>query len=133
MGRFSTEQLDDYAATFDRDGIVVLRRHFPKATLLAWRDGRLPLHAITMELGDVMIRDVRALHRGTPNRTELPRPMVVIGYSRSWYFRPEVRIDVPDAVYQQLAPRAKCLLRHMPRVNELDNACAPEQYRKFAY
>ncbi|MBB5508233.1 hypothetical protein HDG35_004514 [Paraburkholderia sp. JPY681] len=32
-----------------------------------------------MELGDVMIRDVRALHRGTPNRTEAPRPMVVIG------------------------------------------------------
>ncbi|MEM5294561.1 phytanoyl-CoA dioxygenase family protein [Burkholderia sp. JPY481] len=263
MGRFSTEQLDDYAATFERDGMVVLRQHFPKATLLAWRDafapllqqqiaaqatavrgesrhyvtlpftgvfadqsifcdpdvlgivervagddpvmcqlatdtplngstyqeihrdtpalfdgeaetpsfqlavnfplcdvtlengpfettlgthrmraedalnawrdGRLPLHAITMELGDVMIRDVRALHRGTPNRTELPRPMVVIGYSRSWYFRPEVRIDVPDSVYQQLAPRAKRLLRHMPRVGELDNAFAPEQYRKFAY
>ncbi|MGF6673690.1 phytanoyl-CoA dioxygenase family protein [Paraburkholderia tuberum] len=263
MGRFSTEQLDNYAVTFERDGMVVLRQHFPKTTLLAWRDafapllqqqiaaqatavrgenrhyitlpftgvfadqsifcdpdvlgivervagddpvmcqlgtdtplngstyqevhrdtpalfdgeaetpsfqlavnfplcdvtlengpfettlgthrmraedalnawrdGRLPLHAITMELGDVMIRDVRSLHRGTPNRTALPRPMVVIGYSRSWYFRPEVHIDVPGAVYQQLAPRAKRLLRHMPRVSELDNASAPEQYRKFAY
>ncbi|MGF6542689.1 phytanoyl-CoA dioxygenase family protein [Paraburkholderia youngii] len=263
MGRFSTEQLDDYAATFERDGMVVLRQHFPKATLLAWRDafapllqqqiaaratavrgenrhyvtlpftgvfadqsifcdpdvlgivervagddpvmcqlatdtplngstyqeihrdtpalfdgeaetpsfqlavnfplcdvtlengpfettlgthrmrsddalnawrdGRLPLHAITMELGDVMIRDVRALHRGTPNRTDLPRPMVVIGYSRSWYFRPEVRIDVPEAVDAQLTSRAKRLLRHMPRVSELDKAGAPEQYRKFAY
>ncbi|MGF6552443.1 phytanoyl-CoA dioxygenase family protein [Paraburkholderia youngii] len=263
MGRFSTEQLDDYAATFERDGMVVLRQHFPKATLLAWcdafapllqqqiaaratavrgenrhyvtlpftggfadqsifcdsdvlgivervagddpvmcqlatdtplngstyqeihrdtpalldgeaetpsfqlavnfplcdvtlengpfettlgthrmrsddalnawRDGRLPLHAITMELGDVMIRDVRALHRATPNRTDLPRPMVVIGYSRSWYFRPEVRIDVPEAVDAQLTSRAKRLLRHMPRVSELDKAGAPEQYRKFAY
>ncbi|NVH77912.1 phytanoyl-CoA dioxygenase [Paraburkholderia sp. JPY432] len=101
--------------------------------LNAWRDGRLPLHAITMELGDVMIRDVRALHRGTPNRTDLPRPMVVIGYSRSWYFRPEVHIDVPEAVYAQLTSRAKRLLRHMPRVSELDKAGAPEQYRKFAY
>ncbi|MEX3791005.1 phytanoyl-CoA dioxygenase family protein [Paraburkholderia sp. BR14374] len=263
MGRFSTEQLDDCAATFERDGIVVLRQHFPKATLLAWRDafapllqqqiaaratavrgenrhyvtlpftgvfadqsifcdpdvlgivervagddpvmcqlatdtplngstyqeihrdtpalfdgeaetpsfqlavnfplcevtlengpfettlgthrmrsddalnawrdGHLPLHAITMELGDVMIRDVRALHRGTPNRTDLPRPMVVIGYSRNWYFRPEVHIDVPEAVYAQLTSRAKRLLRHMPRVSELDKAGAPEQYRKFAY
>lgn len=32
-----------------------------------------------------MIRDVRALHQGTPNNTAAPRPMVVIGYSRSWY------------------------------------------------
>jgi ectoine hydroxylase-related dioxygenase (phytanoyl-CoA dioxygenase family) len=101
--------------------------------LKAWREGRLPLHSITMELGDVMIRDVRALHRGTPNRTDVPRPMAVIGYSRSWYFRPEVHIDVPDAVYQQLTSRAKRLLRHMPRVRELDDGSAPEQYRKFAY
>ncbi|WP_256702240.1 phytanoyl-CoA dioxygenase family protein [Burkholderia sp. SRS-W-2-2016] len=101
--------------------------------LQAWRDGRAPLHAITMELGDVMIRDVRALHRGTPNRTDEPRPMVVIGYSRSWYFRPEVRIDVPNGVYDQLSARAKRLLRHMPRVAEPDGGATPEQYRKFAY
>ncbi|MGF6918754.1 hypothetical protein OKW28_002927 [Paraburkholderia sp. 40] len=36
--------------TFERDGMVVLRQHFPKTTLLASRDGRLPLRAITMEL-----------------------------------------------------------------------------------
>jgi ectoine hydroxylase-related dioxygenase (phytanoyl-CoA dioxygenase family) len=99
----------------------------------AWREGGLPLHAIAMELGDVMIRDVRALHRGTPNRTDEPRPMVVIGYSRSWYFRPEVHIDVPAAVYDQLPARAKRLLRYMPRVEQLDNGATPEQYRKFAY
>jgi ectoine hydroxylase-related dioxygenase (phytanoyl-CoA dioxygenase family) len=99
----------------------------------AWREGRLPLHAIPMELGDVMIRDVRALHRGTPNRTGEPRPMVVIGYSRSWYFRPEVHIDVPMTVFDNLGPRAKRLLRYMPRVDRLDGALAPEQYQKFAY
>ncbi|MBB5508231.1 hypothetical protein [Paraburkholderia atlantica] len=43
MGHFSTEQLDDYAATFERDGMVVLRQHFPKATLLGWRDAFAPL------------------------------------------------------------------------------------------
>jgi hypothetical protein len=59
--------------------------------------------------------------------------MVVIGYSRSWYFRPEVHIDVPVAVDEQLSPRAKRLLRHMPRVDQADGASAPEQYRKFAY
>lgn len=99
----------------------------------AWREGRLPLHAIPMELGDVMIRDVRALHRGTPNHTDLPRPMVVIGYSRSWYFRPEVHIDVPVDVYQQLSARAKRLLRYMPRVEKIDPGHSTEHYQKFAY
>jgi hypothetical protein len=86
-----------------------------------------------MELGDVMVRDVRALHRGTPNRTDQPRPMVVIGYSRSWYFRPEVHIDVPADADERLSLRAKRLLRYMPRVDRLDVARAPEAYQKFAY
>jgi hypothetical protein len=86
-----------------------------------------------MELGDVMIRDVRALHRGTPNTTDEPRPMVVIGYSRSWYFRPEVHIDVPVDVEARLSARAKRLLRYMPRVAALEDPHGPETYQKFAY
>jgi ectoine hydroxylase-related dioxygenase (phytanoyl-CoA dioxygenase family) len=89
--------------------------------------------AITMELGDVMIRDVRALHRGTPNLTQAPRPMVVIGYSRSWYFRPEVKIDVPENVFQSLSARGKRLLRYMPRVDNVEAVAAGESYTKFAY
>jgi ectoine hydroxylase-related dioxygenase (phytanoyl-CoA dioxygenase family) len=86
-----------------------------------------------MELGDVMIRDVRALHRGTPNNTDAPRPMVVIGYSRSWYFRPEVHIDVPRDVFQRLGPKAKRLLRHMPQVDDASALQSAESYLKFAY
>lgn len=99
----------------------------------AYVAGELPLHAIPMKLGDVMIRDVRALHRGTPNNTDLPRPMVVIGYSRSWYFRPEVHIDVPRNVYEGLGARARRLLRHMPRVDATDTVQGGESYVKFAY
>jgi ectoine hydroxylase-related dioxygenase (phytanoyl-CoA dioxygenase family) len=99
----------------------------------AFQSGRAPLAAMPMELGDVMIRDVRALHRGTPNRTAEPRPMVVIGYSRSWYFRPEVRIDVPQDVFEGLSPRAKRLLRHMPRVAAAGGQSGAEQYVNFAY
>jgi ectoine hydroxylase-related dioxygenase (phytanoyl-CoA dioxygenase family) len=101
--------------------------------LEAYRAGRIPLHSIPMQLGDVMIRDVRALHRGTPNHTDIPRPMVVIGYSRSWYFRPEVHIDVPRDVYQQLGARAKRLLRYMPQVDEAGAIQNGESYLKFAY
>ncbi|RFU49886.1 phytanoyl-CoA dioxygenase [Paraburkholderia sp. DHOC27] len=99
----------------------------------AYAAGELPLHAIPMQLGDVMIRDVRALHRGTPNNTDSPRPMVVIGYSRSWYFRPEVHIDVPRNVYQTLSARGKRLLRYMPQVDGVDVLEGGESYLRFAY
>ena len=43
--------------------------------------GEVTLTPVEMQVGDVMIRAVRGLHRGTPNTTHEPRPMVVIGYS----------------------------------------------------
>ncbi len=96
-------------------------------------DGELPLRAIPMKLGDVMIRDVRALHRGTPNNTDVPRPMVVIGYSRKWYFRPEVNVQIPPDVLATLSPKAKRLLRYMPVLHaEVQDADA-ESYTRFAY
>lgn len=101
--------------------------------MAAFQSGKVPLQAIPMELGDVMIRDVRALHRGTPNRTDEPRPMVVIGYSRNWYFRPEVQIDVPQSVFDGLSNRAKRLLRHMPKMSVTDRQTSGEHYVNFAY
>lgn len=99
----------------------------------AYEHGDKPLSPITMRLGDVMIRDVRALHRGTPNTTSVPRPMAVIGYSRRWYFRPEVRIDVPRDVYARLSTRAKRLLRYMPQIDDAGAIADSEHYLKFAY
>ena len=52
----------------------------------------------------ILIRDVRGLHRGTPNVADIPRPMVVVGYSRKWLRRPEVGINIPQT--------AKRLLRY---------------------
>ena len=40
---------------------------------------------LLMKVGDVLIRDPRCLHRGTPNRTDTPRPVAVIGFERAWY------------------------------------------------
>jgi len=95
--------------------------------------GEIKLEPICMRLGDVMIRDVRALHRGTPNRTSTPRPMVVIGYSRRWLFRPEVSIRVPRAVLPELSERARYLLRFNPIVESLDEQASTEIYQSFAY
>jgi ectoine hydroxylase-related dioxygenase (phytanoyl-CoA dioxygenase family) len=94
--------------------------------------GRFRAERVPMQVGDVMIRDVRGLHRGTPNLTGVPRPMVVIGYSRGWYFRPEVHIDVPCKVLAELPPRARRLLRFNPVVEETARTF-DENYRQFAY
>jgi ectoine hydroxylase-related dioxygenase (phytanoyl-CoA dioxygenase family) len=94
--------------------------------------GRIALEPVYMRAGDVLIRDVRAIHRGTPNRTGEPRPMVVLGYSRRWLLRPEVSIRVPRATYEQLSPAARHMLRFNPVVEHLDTE-ATEVYQSFAY
>jgi ectoine hydroxylase-related dioxygenase (phytanoyl-CoA dioxygenase family) len=95
--------------------------------------GETRLEPVLMKLGDVMIRDVRGLHRGTPNRTDVPRPMAVIGYSRKWLLRPEVAIRVPRAALATLSDEARRLLRHNPVVEELHGDDDEEIYQSFAY
>lgn len=95
--------------------------------------GEIQLKPLPMRLGDVMIRDVRGLHRGTPNCTQTPRPMVVIGYSRRWLFRPEVCIRVPRAALDTLSERARRLLRFNPIVESLDEKPETEIYQAYAY
>ncbi|MFI4964874.1 MAG: phytanoyl-CoA dioxygenase family protein [Caulobacterales bacterium] len=96
--------------------------------------GEAPLVAAHMARGDVMIRDVRHIHRGTPNRTDIPRPMVVIGYSRRWLFRPEVNIRVPAEVLRAMPERAQRWLRFNPVFATKEEAAQQgESYRAFAY
>jgi len=96
--------------------------------------GAATLEAIPMALGDVMVRDVRALHRGTPNLTKVPRPMVVIGYSRKWLRRPEVSVRIPDATWERLSERARHMLRFEERVRSLtEEPTSTERYQSFAY
>jgi ectoine hydroxylase-related dioxygenase (phytanoyl-CoA dioxygenase family) len=105
-----------------------------KAKALAGiRDGSIPPHRYKMKMGDVMIRDVRAVHRGTPNATDVPRPMVVLGYSRRWLYRPEVSIRVPQSVWDELPPVGKRLLRFNPVVPDEQVEQETESYRVFAY
>ena len=95
--------------------------------------GEIKLERITMKLGDLMIRDVRAIHRGTPNKTDQPRPMCVIGYSRRWLFRPEVSIRIPRQTWENLSEQGRHLLRFNPRVESLVDIDTAETYQAFAY
>jgi len=96
--------------------------------------GEAPLEPCMLKRGDVLIRDVRHIHRGTPNRTHTPRPMVVIGYSRRWLHRPEVEIRVPRPVLEALPERAQRWLRFNPVFDTVAEAIRQEEtYRAFAY
>lgn len=98
------------------------------------QSGEIPLVRGYMQRGDVMIRDVRHIHRGTPNVSTTPRPMVVIGYSRRWLFRPEVDIRVPAEVLAALPARAQRWLRFNPVfATKAEAAQRQESYRVFAY
>ena len=59
----------------------------------------------------VIVRDVRGLHRGTPNRSPKPREMVVVGYSRGWLRRPEVGLRVKRSFFEGLDKEGQHLLR----------------------
>ena len=95
--------------------------------------GECELEPIFLKLGDVMIRDVRGLHRGTPNKTDVARPMVVIGYSRKWLLRPEVSIQIPRPVWDGLSATARHMLRFNPIVDSLDDFPPDETYKAYAY
>jgi ectoine hydroxylase-related dioxygenase (phytanoyl-CoA dioxygenase family) len=107
----------------------------PKAEgLRRIESGETPLQPLLMNRGDVLIRDVRHIHRGTPNDSDTPRPMVVIGYSRRWLNRPEVEIRVPREVLERLPERARRWLRLNPVFDTVEEAIgAEETYRVFAY
>ena len=96
--------------------------------------GEIPIQQVLMKRGDILIRDVRHIHRGTPNQTDEPRPMVVLGYSRRWLFRPEVQIRVAREILEQVPLRTRKWLRFNPVFNTLEEAEKKEElYRSFAY
>ena len=100
-------------------------QHLPrKETLVKAESGQIPLEPLLLAAGDVMISDARSVHRGTPNRTDEPRPFAVIVYNRHWYDTKghertlEANEDTPmmkESFYQTLSEREQQLLRRVHR------------------
>lgn len=90
----------------------------PRAQALAdIEHGRIPLKPLCLNVGDVLIRDVRTLHRGTPNTTDQPRGVAVISYVRHWFRREghQSENQMPAATWAMLSEREQRLLRLIPR------------------
>ncbi len=73
--------------------------------------GEIAMETFPLQMGDVMIRTPLALHRGTPNRTDTPRPMVVMGYVMHWLHTPKVDLTLPQAYYDSLPAEDQQRLR----------------------
>jgi ectoine hydroxylase-related dioxygenase (phytanoyl-CoA dioxygenase family) len=95
------------------------------------RSGELKLESFPMRMGDVAIRTPLALHRGTPNRTPQPRPMVVMGYVMHWLRTTKVDLKLPRSTYQSYPEELQKLLR-CELVDKLDRD-AGETYVDFKY
>jgi hypothetical protein len=71
-----------------------------------------------LEIGDVLIRHPWALHRGTPNTTETPRPLVTVRYVRRWYADDSREVSsIPWSVWESLTPEQRSIMR-FPVENE---------------
>jgi ectoine hydroxylase-related dioxygenase (phytanoyl-CoA dioxygenase family) len=92
--------------------------------------GERQLESFLMRAGDVIIRAPIALHRGTPNRTPQPRPMIVLGYVRRWLHTPHVQLNVPRASYERLSPTVRQMLRCEVTDGLREDA---ETYLRFKY
>lgn len=73
--------------------------------------GEIPIESFYMKPGDVMIRSPLALHRGSPNRTSQPRPMIVMGYVMHWLHTAKVDLELQQDYYNSLPEEIQQLLR----------------------
>ncbi|MFT5088822.1 MAG: hypothetical protein ACI906_002323 [Candidatus Latescibacterota bacterium] len=74
--------------------------------------GEIPLEPLLFEAGDVLIRDPRCLHRGSPNRSDRPRTAAVIGCERPWLRRGKAtqQSSISRAVWDGLSELEKKVL-----------------------
>ena len=67
---------------------------------------------VLMPAGSLLIRDARMWHRGTPNRSDNPRPNIALMYARHWFKTMYPQIGIRQEIYDSLSERGKQLFRH---------------------
>jgi ectoine hydroxylase-related dioxygenase (phytanoyl-CoA dioxygenase family) len=76
--------------------------------------GEMALEPLFLNRGDVLVRDPRTIHRGTPNGSTTPRPVAVIGYLKAW-FRFDLMLAISNVEEEKLSERGQQLLRFVSR------------------
>lgn len=73
---------------------------------------KMASHRLTMKAGDILLRDPRAWHRGTPNHGTRSRPNIALLYARPWF---RFGLDLPTirrSQFNSLSEPAKVMLRY---------------------
>jgi ectoine hydroxylase-related dioxygenase (phytanoyl-CoA dioxygenase family) len=99
--------------------------------LVKVRAGEIPMESFYMQPGDVMIRSPLALHRGSPNCTDSPRPMIVMGYVMHWLHTAKVDLTLQRDYYESLPEALQNLLRCQVVEQLAENQA--ETYINFKY
>jgi Phytanoyl-CoA dioxygenase (PhyH) len=72
----------------------------------------IAMQPVPLDIGDVLIRHPWALHRGSPNRTDLPRALATIRYVRRWYADSSREVNpIPGAVWESLSEEQRSVVR----------------------
>ncbi len=80
--------------------------------LQAVESGQIAMQPVPLGIGDVLIRHPWALHRGSPNTTDIPRALVSIRYVRCWYSDSSREVhSIPCAVWDSLTPAQQQVMR----------------------
>ena len=83
----------------------------PSSRLMKDLAPKMHSELVLMPAGSLLLRDMRMWHRGTPNRSNKPRPNMALIYSRPWlksYYPP---ISISRSTYETLSEQAKSLFR----------------------
>jgi phytanoyl-CoA dioxygenase PhyH len=79
--------------------------------------GDIRLQPIPLEIGDVLIRHPWALHRGTPNTTDMPRAVATIRYVRRWYADASREVEhFSRATWESLTAEEQSVMRFPVRL-----------------
>jgi len=83
-----------------------------KEALRAVETSEIAMEPVPLEIGDVLIRHPWALHRGSPNMTDMPRALVSIRYVRRWYADDSREVNpITGAVWESLTPDQRSVMR----------------------
>jgi hypothetical protein len=83
-----------------------------REAISAVQSEKIEMQAVALQLGDVLVRHPSALHRGTPNTTDTPRPLVTIRYVRHWYADNSRDVNsIPLPVWRSLTPAQQRMMR----------------------
>lgn len=72
---------------------------------------RVPPQPTLICAGDILVRDIRMWHRGTPNHTQTPRPMLALVYFREWY-EAKPKLTIPREAFEEASTEVRALLRY---------------------